>query len=255
MPEIGLQLYTVREDVSRDFEGTARAVAQMGYPAIEMGGALGEPNPALRQLLDATGLSVAGLGYTLEQAESQPDAIADYCHALNCRYAITYWIDESMRRTQSDWLRLAERFERAGEQLAQRGIRYLYHLHGYEFTDLGGTNGVEILLSQTDARHFKLEPDTYWVEYAGMDAVKFCARYASRIRCVHMKDYVSKPEMHDIEVGEGAIDMRAIVRLAFQREWDWLVVEQERYFRSPLESAQRCLQNLKAIIERVAAEI
>lgn len=254
MPEIALQLYTVRDDVARDFEGTVRAVARMGYPAIETGGALGKPDPALVQLLEESGLAVAGLGYTLEQAESEPDAIADYCHALRCPYAITYWIDESQRRTADDWHRLAERFQRAGEQLAQRGIRYLYHLHGYEFTPLNGKTGVEILLENTNPTHFNLEPDTYWVEYGGANAVEFCERYAHRIRCVHLKDYVSKPEMHDIEIGEGAIDMTAIVRLAFLHNWDWLVVEQERYFRTPLESAERCLHNLRKIIAEVQGQ-
>lgn len=254
MPKVALQLYTVREDMARDFEGTIRAVARMGYPAIETGGALGTPDDHLIRLLNETGLSVAGLGYTLEQAESEPDAIAEYCHALNCQYAITYWIDESQRRSKDDWKRLAERFQRAGEQLASRKIRYIYHLHGYEFMPLNSTTGVEILLSETNPEHFNLEPDTYWVEYGGVDAVEFCARHANRIRCVHLKDYLSKPDMHDIEIGEGTIDMHSIVRLAFQHNWDWLVVEQERYFRSPLESAERCLHNLNAIIARTTSE-
>ena len=92
------------------------------------------------------------------------------------------------------------------------------------------------------------------MEYGGANAVEFCERYAHRIRCVHLKDYVSKPEMHDIEIGEGAIDMTAIVRLALLHNWDWLVVEQERYFRTPLESAERCLHNLRKIIAEVQGQ-
>ncbi|MFQ3611336.1 MAG: sugar phosphate isomerase/epimerase [Fimbriimonadales bacterium] len=254
MPRIGLQLYTLRDDIARDFEGVVRAVARMGYEAIEHGGGFGAPPESLQSLLQETGLSVAGLGYSLEDVETRLSEAVDYLHALNTQYAITFWIDESQRRTADDWYRLAERFQRAGEALAQHGIHYLYHLHGYEFSPVDGDRrGVDILMENTQPDAFNLEPDTYWVEYGGADAVAFCTQYAHRIRCVHLKDYVSKPDMHDVEIGEGAIDMKAIVRLAFQHDWDWLIVEQERYFRTPLESAERCYQNLKRIVAEVQA--
>jgi len=251
MPRIGLQLYTLRDELPRDFAGVIRAVAQMGYEGIETNGALGEPAPELLKLLAETGLAVAGLGYELQTLEQQPQAVIDYCRALNCPHAITFWIDESLRRTADDWRRLAERFNRIGEQLAQGGVAYLLHLHGYEFTRFNGKTGVEILIEATDPRYFALEPDTYWVEYGGEDAAAFCQQYADRIRAIHLKDYISKPEMHDIEVGEGAIDMRAILRTALRHNWAWLIVEQERYIRPPLESAQRCYQNLQRLLTAV----
>ncbi len=244
-------MYTLRDVLPHDFAGTLRRVAQMGYEGIETGGELGTPNPTLLQLLQETGLAVAGLGYSLETLEQNLQGAVDYCHALDCPYVITFWIDESQRRTADDWKRLAERFNRAGEQLAQYGLHYLYHLHGYEFTPLNEKRGVDILLENTDPRYFNLEPDTYWVEYGGVSAVEFCTQYADRIRCIHLKDYLSKPEMHDIEVGEGAIPMRPIVERAFLHHWDWLIVEQERYFRPPIESAERCYRNLKAIVDAV----
>jgi len=254
MPAIGLQLYTLRDELPRDFAGVVRAVAQMGYEGIETGGALGEPSPELKALLADTGLKVAGLGYELPTLEQSPQAVIDYCRALDCPHAITFWIDESLRRTADDWRRLAERFNRVGERLAQGGVAYLLHLHGYEFERFEGVSAVEILLSETDPRYFALEPDTYWVEYGGEDAAAFCERYASRIRAIHLKDYLSKPEMHDIEVGEGAIDMRSILRTALRHGWSWLIVEQERYFRPPLESARRCYQNLRHLLEEIGSD-
>jgi len=254
MPRIGLQLYTLRDDIAQSgLEGIVRVVARMGYEGIEHGGGFGKPDPSLLNLLQEAGLSVAGLGYSLEDLETRLPEAVEYLHALNTRYAITFWIDETQRRTADDWHRLAERFDRAGEALAQYGIHYLYHLHGYEFSPVeGDKRGVDILMENTSPNAFNLEPDTYWVEYGGVDAVAFCTEYAHRIRCAHLKDYVSKPEMHDVEVGEGAINMEGIVRLAFQHGWDWLIVEQERYFRTPLESAERCYHNLKRIVEAVA---
>jgi len=244
-PKIGLQLYTLRDDLKADFAGTIRAVAQMGYEYIETTGFMGEHSPEMAQLLRETGLKIAGLGFDLNTLENEPQQVIDACRAWNGHYAVTFWIDEAQRQSADDWKRIAERFNRIGDALAAGSVPFLYHVHGYEFTEYDGARGIDILMQHTDPRYFNLEPDTYWVEYGGASAVEFCQQYADRIHAVHLKDYISKPEMHDVEVGEGAIDMPAILRLAIQHQWEWLIVEQERYHRPPIEAAARCLQNIQ----------
>ncbi|MCS6919287.1 MAG: sugar phosphate isomerase/epimerase [Fimbriimonadales bacterium] len=248
MSNIGLQLYTLRDELKADFEGTIRAVAQMGYEYIETTGFMGEHTPAMQQLLRETGLKIAGLGFEMSTLETEPQAVIDACRTWNAHYAVTFWIHEAERQSADDWRRVAERFNRIGEALAQGGAPFLYHLHGYEFTEYNGKRAIDIVMENTDPRYFNLEVDTYWAEYGGVSAVEFCAQYADRIRALHLKDYISKPEMHDIEVGEGAIDMRGVLQLAAQHGWQWLIIEQERYLRPPLESAARCLQNVKRIL-------
>ncbi|MCX7992535.1 MAG: sugar phosphate isomerase/epimerase [Fimbriimonadales bacterium] len=251
MPHIGLQLYTLRDDLKADFEGTVRAVAQMGYEYIETTGFMGEHSPVMQQLLQETGLKIAGLGFDLNTLETEPARVIDACREWNAHYAVTFWIDEAERQSADDWKRIAERFNRIGESLSLGSVPFLYHVHGYEFTVYNGKRAIDILMESTDPRYFSLEPDTYWVEYGGVDARAFCEQYADRIRALHLKDYISKPEMHDIEVGEGAIDMRGIVNLALQHGWQWLIIEQERYIRTPLESAARCLQNVKQLVQNL----
>ena len=254
MPNIGLQLYTLRDDLKTDFEGTLRAIAQMGYEYIETTGFMGEHSPTMKRLLNETGLQIAGLGFDLHALETQPQAVIDACKQWNAHYAVTFWIDEAQRQSADDWKRIAERFNRIGESLAAGGVPFLYHLHGYEFIEYDGKRAVDILREQTDPRYFALEPDTYWVEYGGADARAVCEQYADRIRALHLKDYISKPEMHDIEVGEGAIDMRGILQLALQHNWQWLIIEQEHYIRTPRESAARCLQNVQRLLQALRPE-
>ncbi|GIV10047.1 MAG: sugar phosphate isomerase [Fimbriimonadales bacterium] len=248
-PNFGLQLYTLRDDLKTDFEGTIRAVAQMGYEYLETTGFMGEHSPMMKRLLQETGMKIAGLGFDLNTLENEPQQVIDACRAWNAHYAVTFWIDESQRQSADDWKRIAERFNRIGESLASGSVPFLYHLHGYEFAQYNGKRAIDILMEHTDPRYFNLEPDTYWVEYGGVEAAQFCTQYADRIRALHLKDYISKPEMHDIEVGEGAIDMRTILKLALQHGWQWLIIEQERYLRTPVESAARCLQNVKQILQ------
>ncbi|MCS7301275.1 MAG: sugar phosphate isomerase/epimerase [Fimbriimonadales bacterium] len=255
MPNIGLQLYTLRDDLKADFEGTVRAVGQMGYEYIETTGFMGEHSPTMKQLLAETGLKIAGLGFDLRTLETEPQQVIDACREWNAHYAVTFWIDEAQRQSADDWKRIAERFNRIGESLAQGNVPFYYHLHGYEFTEYDGKRAIDILLDNTDSRYFNLEPDTYWVEYGGVDARAFCEQYAPRIRALHLKDYLSKPDMHDIEVGEGAIDMRGILKLALQYHWQWLIIEQERYLRPPIESAARCLQNVKQMLQNLQQEV
>lgn len=250
-PNVGLQLYTLRDDLRVDFEGTIRAVAQMGYDYVETTGFMGEHSPTMAQLLQETGLKIAGLGFDLNTLENEPQQVIDACHQWGGHYAVTFWIDESQRQSVDDWKRIADRFNRIGESLAAGNVPFLYHLHGYEFTEYDGTRAIDILMANTDPHYFSLEPDTYWVEYGGVSAVELCQQYADRIRALHLKDYISKPEMHDVEVGEGAIDMPAILCLAQQHNWEWLIIEQEKYHRPPIEAAARCLQNVQRMLQNL----
>ncbi len=248
MPNIGLQLYTLRDDLKTDFAGTIRAVAQMGYDYIETTGFMGEHSPVMQQLLDETGLKIAGLGFDMHALETEPQAAIDACKQWNAHYAVTFWIHDAERQSADDWRRIAERFNRIGESLAQGNVPFLYHIHGYEFTEYDGKRAIDLLMENTDPHYFSLEVDTYWAEFGGVNALEFCAQYADRICALHLKDYISKPEMHDIEVGEGAIDMHGVLKLAVQHGWEWLIIEQERYIRTPLESAARCLHNVERML-------
>lgn len=249
MSKIGLQLYTLRDDLKKDYDGVVREVAKMGYEGIEIGGGWGEPTAELKLLLTETQLKVAGVGYNLEDLETRAGEAAAYAQALQSPFIITFWLQEPLRNSKEACLRTAERFNRVGEELKANGIQYLYHIHGYEFQDYGGQTGMDLMMAHTDPTYFNIEPDTYWVEHGGANALEFVQKYADRVLAIHMKDYIDKPEMHDIEVGDGAIDMAGIIRTLKGKNVQWYIVEQERYHRPPIESATICYQNLKRLLE------
>jgi sugar phosphate isomerase/epimerase len=248
MAKIGLQLYTVKEDCAQDFLGTIRRVAEIGYDGVEFAGFFNTPAEALKQVLDETGLLVAGTGSGFDALENRPDEIAAYCHTIGCPSIMLGWLQEPERNSAEAWQRTVERLNRIGYTLKAHGLQFLYHIHGYEFTNFEGKTGLEWLMSGTSPEIVHLELDTYWVEHGRADAIQVFRQYADRVRSFHLKDYNNKEEWHDVEVGSGAIDMVTLLREAQNHDVQWYVVEQEKFTVPPLESAAISLRNIKAIL-------
>jgi sugar phosphate isomerase/epimerase len=250
MARLGLQLYTVRDDAQRDFLGTIHRVAQMGYEGVEFAGGVMQAAtaPELRLTLDETGLVAAGITLTTDDLNKDLTGAVRYCQAINCPVAVFPWIDQAWR-TRDGFVAVAQKLNGAGEQLAGAGIRLLYHVHGYEFEDVGGHTAMDLLMATFDPRFVNLETDVYWVEHAGVDAVQFMQRYGDRSPYIHFKDFRDRETKHDVEVGEGAIDMPAIARLGHRFGAEWFIVEQEQFDMPPMESAAISYRNMRRIMQ------
>jgi sugar phosphate isomerase/epimerase len=245
MPKIGLQLYTIREITEKDFFGALRRVAQIGYDGVEFAGYHGAAADDLKSLLDDTGLEAAGAHIGVDVAEKDlPNQIA-YASAIGCPALVVpgFWGVDYNRAT---FERMADLFNRAGERCRAAGLRFLYHIHGHEFVDIGGQTGMDLLFERTDPALVAFEPDTYWVEHAGVNAVEFAARYGARCPYFHLKDTRSREPFRDTEIGDGVIDIAGVIRAAPQAEW--LIVEQEAFDRPHMESIQISLQNIRKMV-------
>ncbi len=149
---------------------------------------------------------------------------------------------------------MAQKFNHAGKACSEAGLKFLYHVHGYEFDPLEGKTGIEWLMETFDPRYVSLETDVYWVEWAGVDSVEFMKRYGSRTPYIHFKDMKDRVTHKDVEVGDGVIDMYAIARIGRSNAAEWYIVEQEQFDRPSLESAQISLNNMKRIVREIEAE-
>ena len=249
MAKIGLQLYSVKDEMQKDFFGTIRRVAKMGYEGIEFAGGLMQSATAeeVKKITDETGLAVAGAVFAMEELENSMEEIIEYCRIIGCPAVVFPWLVEEYRSVEGYEI-AAVKFNSFGKRLKENKIKYLYHIHGYEFEDIGGSTGMEILLKKTDPEYVGLEPDVYWVEWAGIDSVEFMKKYGSRSPYIHFKDMKDKQGKHDTEVGDGAIDMAAIAREGKKNNAEWFIVEQEEFDKPSMESAAISLRNMKRIM-------
>lgn len=242
---VALQLYTVRDQLRDDFAGTLKAVAQMGYPAVELAGYGGRSAKELKQLLDDLGLRVAGDHVGIDRLEQDLGAVIDTSMELSNRYVVCPFVPESRRRDEAGWRQLATTLSTIGQKCGERGVQLCYHNHAFEFEPVDGTNGFELLFANSNPRYVQMELDVFWAKKGGDDPPAIMSRYPGRCPIVHLKDMTADQQQTFAEVGEGTMDFQSIFRAAPTGGASWYVVEQDRCSRPPLESAQLSLRHLR----------
>jgi sugar phosphate isomerase/epimerase len=242
---VALQMYTVRDDAARDFVGTLRQVAEMGYSGVELAGTGGLSAADLKRQLDDQGLGVAGSHVPLTDLEGDLNPALDYYAELGAKFIACPWLPQD-RRSADGYKRLAGSLDSAGARARDRGLQLCYHNHDFEFDEYGGKTGFDMLFGATNPDLVKIELDTYWAEFAGHDPADLIRRYAGRIPLVHLKDMTGSETPTFAEVGEGRMDFQAIFQACGESGGvAWYIVEQDKCERPPLESARMSLDNLR----------
>jgi sugar phosphate isomerase/epimerase len=214
--KIGLELYTVRDALNKDFEGTLAKVAKDGYKEVELAqffAHLPDFNPSpkrAREILDANGLvsPASHIPYSALSPENLPKVI-EASKILGHEYIVNPSIDRAVLKQPDGWKRAAETFNRAGEETKKAGIRLGYHNHVEEFKPLpDGKLPYDVLLAETDPKLVVMEMDLGWAHEAGADPLAYFAKYPGRFPLVHVKDFTKDRVMTD--VGKGEIDWKSI---------------------------------------------
>ena len=207
--KIGLQLYTVRDLMKKDVEGTLAAVAGAGYTEVEFAGYFTHTPAEVRAMLDRHGLTAP----SVHTGDISPDAWAkalDAAHVVGHEYIVVPWIPEERRRTLDDWKRVAADFNRIAATAKAAGIQMAYHNHDFEFPLVEGRVPYDVLLAETDPKLVQLEIDLYWITKGGQDPLAYFARWPGRVPLVHVKDSLGAPDNKMVDVGAGKIDWKRI---------------------------------------------
>jgi len=238
---IGIQLYTVRGECQKDFKGTLRALAEMGYRGVEFAGNYGGMSPAdLAAFLHSLGLSAAGMHVSVEDILNfRSDAYA-YARALNNTFLTTSLPGE----VKKDWPATVDRLVQAAATAYANGFVFTYHNHSEEAVASGGVTALDQALARVSILQFEL--DTYWLTKGGQNPAAFIRRYTGRAPQIHLKD-MDPADSSFAEVGRGSLDMPGIVAAARAAGARWLIVEQDTCKRPSLESARISIEALQRI--------
>jgi sugar phosphate isomerase/epimerase len=209
--KISIQLWTVRNALAADLEGTLDALADIGYRKVELAGLHGRSAAEFRKILDrrhirATSTHVGIDGVDLNQA------IADAKVLGNLRSNVA-WANFP---TIAEWEAFADRLEAAGKAYRRAGIAFGYHNHNQEFQAIGGVRPYDVLTCRTTRRNVSFEIDLYWAVTGGTDPVREFYKIAGRVKQYHVKD--RKPDGGFADLGEGTIDFRRIFRATWPLE-------------------------------------
>ncbi len=246
MRKIALQLYTVRDAAQRDFIGTLKQVAGIGYKGIEAGGTLGGlPVKELRDILDDLGLTFVGGHIGVNNINSGLEStLSDYA-ALGAHYVGTASLPEEYRRDVASWQRAGRLLEKAATMCVKHDLTFFHHNHNMEFVRMeDGRYGYDVLLDSTDPYLVKAELDVYWAKFAGVDPVAYLKHLDGRAPLVHIKD-MTADEPHTFEIiGNGIVDFPAVFRAGDEAGVDWYVVEQDQCPKGEIESARESYNNI-----------
>jgi sugar phosphate isomerase/epimerase len=185
---VGLQLYTVRGDLEKDFDGTIAKVAAIGYKEVEFAGYFGRTPQQVRDIVRAHGLTApsAHVDYPSLAPDKLP-AVIDAARTIGHTFLVNPWIDETVRKEPDIWKKAADVYNRAGEATRKAGIQFAYHNHNFEFTPVNGELPFDTLLERCDPALVKMELDLCWIEAAGKDPVGYFRKYPGRFPLVHVK--------------------------------------------------------------------
>lgn len=242
---LGVQLYTVRTELERDFEGTLAAVAEIGYREVEFAGYFGRTPAQVRAVLAAAGLAApaAHVDYGLlgDRWEETLAAAA----AIGHRHLVVPWLPDEVRTSLDGYRQVADHFNRAAESARNVGLRFGYHNQDFELAPLEGRVPLDVLLEETDPQLVSLELDVFWAASGGADPVTTIERHAGRVLMIHAKDMDAGGNM--VEVGSGRIDFARIIEAGDANGLQHIFVEHDNP-AAPLDSIRTSYENLRQLL-------
>lgn len=257
---LGLQLWSVRDDLNKDAAGTVEALAKMGYREVESfgydnGKMFGMPFMEFAGLLKKNGISMPSSHYkfTLKDYDEGKKMLSDAAKkaiddaaAAGQKYIVNPWVDEP-ERPQID--KLIPVFRAAGEYAQKAGIRLGYHNHDFEFEKRGPDNRllIEWLLHEIDPKIMAMEMDIYWVSFVRNNPLDWFRLYPGRWELCHVKDMAKTEKRETVEVGDGSIDFAGIFKQSKQAGLRYYIIELEHYKTTPMQGVERARKNFQKL--------
>jgi sugar phosphate isomerase/epimerase len=265
---LGLQLYSVRDLLPKDYEGTLHELGAIGYREVEAAGFFGRSASEVKQVMERAGLHCVSAHYSYADLAPHLDEVIQFGKTLGLEYIIcaSAGLPEGSpaksadaRRTREamsldDWRWNAEQFNRMGERVNAAGIKFGYHNHTAEFRALNGVVIYDELLRLTDPTKVTMEMDCGWVIVGGKNPVDYLQRYPTRISMLHVKDFKlggargsDADPPPSAELGRGSIDYRPIFAAASKANIQHAFIEQEQYDMPPMAALKIDAEYMKAL--------
>ncbi|MFC1713733.1 sugar phosphate isomerase/epimerase family protein [Candidatus Poribacteria bacterium] len=236
---VALQLYTVRDACEKDFEGTLKQVADMGYAGVELAGTYGRSAEEVKQLLDELGLPCVGS----HTGDRELDEVVAFHKALDCKYVGWPVFPGGLPDTEEGVRAAIERLNARGADYKKHGLHLYYHNHSGEFQTINGKAILDWFYENTDPDLVRAQYDVCWIYNADVDPAAYMRKYPGRCQLLHLKDMKADETL--TEVGNGVVDFDTIFAASEVAGVEWYIVEQDRWERPSIDSARISLENLK----------
>lgn len=259
--EYGLQVYTIRDALKKDFIGSLKQVANIGYNYIELfgydaGKYFGYTIEETKKIIEDLGMIVNCSHIAL--GRSNPERIGTLMNGwekavedaakLGQKYIVCPYLQESERKSLDDYKSYADLFNKNAKIAKNYGLQFAYHNHNFEFDEMDGEIPYDILLNRCDKDLVKFEMDMYWMEYAGQDPFTYFDRFPGRFPLWHIKDISGDEDKFFTTVGDGVINWSKLFNHSKKAGLEFFYVEQDNSKNKlPFENIEKSLLYLKGL--------
>ena len=266
---IAVQLYSVRNEMEKDFYGTIKKMKEFGYDGVEFAGLFGEEPGKIRAYCEEIGITPISAHVPYYDMLENPEEVLKAYAEIGCKFVAVPYLTEECRPGTEGFEKTVEGIRKIAESAKELGIQLLYHNHDFEFVKLNGKYALDVLYDTIPEDLLKTEIDTCWVNVAGENPAAYIEKYAGRSPVVHLKDFVMKgksggalykligiddnEEQSDsfsfMPVGSGCQDIPAIIAASEKAGAQWVVVEQDEPKKgdTELDSVKTSIDYLKTI--------
>ena len=253
-PKLGMQIWPAKEDFGRDMVGTVKAIAKMGYDGIELCRWYGGPTDDfdkwdaqdIRSACDDAGIEIMSSHIPYAQILGDKlNKVVEFAQVVGMKYVVVAALPKDMVTTRESVLKAADQFNKAAERLKAEGMRIGYHNHPHDFQPIDGEMPWDIFFSNTVPEVIQ-QLDIGNALNSGVDPIPYLERYPGRSTLVHLKEITADGQW--AVIGEGVVDWERVFDLAERlHDPEWYIVEQSCKGYTPLECAEACLKNLRAM--------
>jgi len=259
---IGLQLYTIRDAMGTDVQGSLKKVSDMGYKNLELasytdGKFYGFSPEEFRKMVSDLGMEiisshtqVEARGITLDNATKMAEDHAK----LSVKYCVQPWVVEEARKTLDSYKKMVAEWNKVGKIMKEHGIQFGYHNHNFEFDTVEGkVPYYDVFMVEMDKDLITMEIDFFWVNKAGQNPIEIMNKYPGRFQLFHLKDmftqeapYFTTDGVTDFApVGAGVINFREILAAKDVAGMKYMFVEQDSTKDGkPFDALQTSITNL-----------
>ncbi|MFZ0684212.1 MAG: sugar phosphate isomerase/epimerase [Terriglobales bacterium] len=264
---IGLQLYSVRELLPQDYEGTLRKLGELGYREVEAAGFFGHTPSQVKEAMARAGLNCVSAHYPMKDLLPKEEEVIQFGKELGLKYIVCAapWFKDPAKvkdpgshasrdaMTLDDWRWNAEQLNRIGARVSGAGMRFAYHNHTPEFRAENGVVFYDEMMHATDPAKVSFEMDCGWVVAGVANPVEYLTRYAGRFSMLHVKEFkmngwkAGAEPPASTEMGRGSIDYGPIFEAAKKSHIEHAFVEQEEFDMPPMEALKIDAEYMRAL--------
>ncbi len=251
--EVGLQLYSLRNQFKDDVPGTLQLIKDWDITKIEGGGTYDMPMKEFEALLKKNNLEVVSVGASFEELEDNPQMVIDNAKAFGAKYVMCAWVPHDDNKWDLKETKHATQvFNKAGKLLKENGMTLAYHAHGYEFRPY--KDGTLFDYMAQHAKNFTFELDVFWAQHGGADSLALMKKYPDKFTLLHLKDMEKgvkgnntghEDEETNVVLGTGQVDIAGIVAEAKKLGIEYMFIEDES--SSVVEQVPQSLEYLKGL--------